>query len=112
MQVVRSEVITLDKLREVLEENKGVLLWVCFYSPTYRILKGPYDAAGKKRTYSWFSVYLNRGTDRESMGASSPEELIEFIQERMLVGDQFYWFASEVDLVAWLRETAIVVKQN
>lgn len=111
MQVVRSEVITLDKLRTVLEVNKGVLLWVCFYSPTYRILKGPYDAAGRERAYSWFSAYLDRGMDRESMGASSPEELIRFIQERMLVGDQFYWFASEADLIAWLRET-LIVKQD
>ena len=101
--VESSNCITLTELQHRLEENEGILLWISREPPVYRVIKGPLPGVTDK--YSWFSTYFHRGNDRRETSISSVKDLTEFISRLMNSGDRFYWFASEADLIVWLRET-------
>jgi len=108
MQVVKSSpsTISLDKLRERLREEDGILLWE--YGPTWKFLKGTYQSVldGNDYSYGWVSLYFDRGYDCTKMqSVSSIEELVKFISKRMEEkGNRFYWFSTERDFVNWIHE--------
>ncbi len=108
--------IVLDKLKDRLEKGTGILVWFCPSSPpTWRFLKGPYNPAsdGNKYSYGWVSFYYHRGQDNSNLFENDLEaktaksanikHLIKFISRRMAEGDQFHWFATEDDLLEWVR---------
>lgn len=118
MKVVKNENnISLDELKDRLEKRNGILVWFCPSTPpVWRFLKGPHSSAldGNTYTYGWVSFYYHRGQDNSNMfdndlevktaKGASIKHLIKFISRRITEGDQFYWFATEYDLLKWIHE--------
>ena len=118
MRVIRNEAnISLDKLKNQLVNETGILVWICSSTPPiWRFLKGPHSPTldGNKYTYGWTTFYYHRGQDNSNMfdndlevktaGRATIKHLIKFISRRMTEGDQFYWFATEYDLLKWMED--------
>jgi len=105
MRVIESkpyrDVIELDRLKEKLEEGKGILVWK--FEGKIHLIKNPKYTG----SYRWVSCFYDTGHDNNHLTVSSVSDLIKFIKELLKkeVRNEFYYFERYEEFINWIKET-------
>ena len=98
MKIVDSkDVMSLNSLRDKLQKNEGVLVWLISKEDVV-FMK---NKLGNYRM-GWVSLKFDRGEDNDNLCVNSIEELVTVIKETISKGGNFYWFETERGFYEWM----------
>ena len=103
INTIKDYCISVDELRERLENKEGILAWVDG-TGDLKLIKSSYKFdEEKKYRYGWETLFFNRGLDCPEMEIYTLEQLIHFIKETLMKAlGTIFWFPNEEEFIDWL----------